>query len=86
MRVMARAMARECDLPVRRIGSRPGSLGSYVGLDRATPIITVELPGQASSLEEDEIWRRYGRMLLAAIVFPETLPPSSDLDDGAPAP
>jgi protein MpaA len=83
---LARAMAEQCDLVVERIGSRPGSLGSYVGLDRATPIITVELPGAASALDADQLWQRFGRMLLAAIVFPRTLAPASATPYGEPPP
>ena len=83
---LAWAMAGECDLAVKRLGSRPGSLGSYVGLDRATAIITVELPREASALEEEELWQRYGRMLLTAIVFPAHLPPPSAPEPGAPRP
>ena len=64
---LARAMARECELPVRKLGSRPGSLGSWVGLTFGRPIVTVELPAGAHRLPEDELWRRYGRMLLTAV-------------------
>lgn len=40
--VMANAMAPLVDFPVFRLGSRPGSMGSYVGLTLALPIITFE--------------------------------------------
>ena len=33
------------------------------------PIITVELPAGASRMSEDELWSRYGPMLIAAIEF-----------------
>jgi protein MpaA len=66
---LARSMARECGLPVRKLGSRPGSLGSWVGLELERPIVTVELPRGAGRLSPDELWRRYGRMLLAAVTY-----------------
>lgn len=45
---MAAAMAPEYRYPVDRLGSLPGSFGSYVGLELDTPIITLEfaLDGQ----------------------------------------
>lgn len=67
---LAQLMVRYCELPVKRIGSRPGSLGSYAGVDLGIPIITLELPRKASSLAPGEAWRRYGRTLLAAVTYP----------------
>ncbi len=66
---LARAMAESCDLKVRKLGARPGSLGSYVGLELGIPIVTVELPGGASRWSRGKLWDRYGEMLLAAIRF-----------------
>ncbi len=68
---LARAMGRWTDMPVKRVGSRPGSLGSYAGLNLGIPIITLELPESASDLTIDELWTQYGPTLLAAIRFPE---------------
>lgn len=70
---IAAAMAEWSDLPVRRLGSRPGSLGSFAGLSQEIPIITLELPESASGLSADELWNRYGKMLLAAIRYPDRL-------------
>lgn len=69
---LANAMAAVCELPVRRLGSRPGSLGSFVGVDRDIPIVTVELPGGAERLSDDVLWEKYGAMLLAAVAFDST--------------
>jgi len=63
---LARSMAAAGDLSVRKLGARPGSLGSYVGLELGVPIVTVELPRSASRLTHDELWERYGEMLLLA--------------------
>ncbi len=66
---LAEDMAKWSDLPVKRIGSLPGSLGSYAGITLGVPIITLELPKDASDLRRAEIWRTYGEMLVAAIQF-----------------
>jgi len=66
---LARAMAACSDLPVRRLGGLPGSLGSYVGMILHRPIITIELRRFAHRLPEAELWNRYRDMLLAAITF-----------------
>ena len=71
---LAAAMAAHCRLPIEKIGSRPGSLGSYAGLTLGVPIITLELPKDAGAMSADEIWSRWGRMMLAAIAFPEAIP------------
>ena len=70
---LARAMGDWTDLPVRRIGSMPGSLGSYAGITLSVPIITLELPESAGVIDEEALWRKYGQMLLAAICHPEPI-------------
>jgi murein peptide amidase A len=66
---LVRAMGEVSPLPVRRIGSRPGSLGSWAGLDLGLPIVTVELPASARELELEKAWGLYGPMILAAIEY-----------------
>ena len=68
---LARAMAAQADLPVRRLGGKNGSLGSFAGVGLGIPTITIELPKNASSLDGEALWAKYGKMLLAAICFPE---------------
>lgn len=68
---LASIMADACGLPVRRLGGRPGSLGSWAGLDCGIGIITLELPRSAGRLDREALWRRYGEALLAAIAYPE---------------
>lgn len=68
---LAQAMAAHCDLPVKRVGSRRGSLGSYAGQSLGIPIITVEYREDASDLTEEELWAKYGPSLVAAVRFPE---------------
>ena len=70
---LALAMSRHTDIPVQKIGSRPGSLGSYAGLTLDTPIITLELPKRVKGLDGKTLWRLYGDMMLAAITYPQPL-------------
>jgi protein MpaA len=67
---LAVRMALYCGLPVKKLGAKPGSLGSYAGISRGIPIITLELPGDASRLNRQSLWQRYGTALLAAVVYP----------------
>lgn len=67
---LANHMAQHCDLPVRKLGAQSGSLGSYAGLTLQIPIITLELPGNADSLNENSLWQRYGPALVAAVIYP----------------
>jgi protein MpaA len=62
-------MARHTDLPLKKLGSRPGSLGSYAGLTLGTPIITLEIPRTHDDRDGPTLWRRYGEMMLAAIAY-----------------
>ncbi|MBI1290869.1 DUF2817 domain-containing protein [bacterium] len=71
---LARHMGRFTDLPVERLGSRAGSLGSYAGEELGIPIITLEFPRGAGDRPPEELWRDYGRALLAAITFPNDPP------------
>jgi protein MpaA len=64
---IAARLAAKCRLPVRKLGSRPGSLGSYVGLTLKIPIITVELSEEDVKLSSRELFDNYKAMLLEAI-------------------
>lgn len=70
-RALATRMAQYCDLPVKKLGAKPGSLGSYTGESLGIATITVELPAEASRLSEQALWDKYGEALLAAILFPQ---------------
>ncbi len=72
---IARSMGRYCDLPVKKLGGRPGSLGSFAGIDQNIPIITVEFRKSDSNLSSTELWQKYGTAMLAAITYPN--PPYS---------
>lgn len=66
---MAQIMSMCCDLPLRQLGGRSGSLGSYAGVTLGRPLVTVELARHAHRLDENELWSRYCEMLLAGIEF-----------------
>ena len=63
---LAQAMATRNGYPVKRQGARAGSLGSYAGVDRGIPTITLEL---ASNREQHAAWLENREALLAAIKF-----------------
>ena len=68
---MAARIAGYCKLPVKKLGARPGSLGSYTGEELGIPTITMELPKAASKLSKQALWDRYGPAVLAAITYPQ---------------
>jgi protein MpaA len=65
---MAEVMAAKCKLPVKHLGSRPGSLGSFVALSLKRPIITLELPPDAG-MDPEALWNEYGEALIAALRY-----------------
>jgi len=71
--VLANHMGKYCDLPVKKVGARPGSLGSYAGVTQGIPIITFEMRESDANLDSQSLWRRYGKALLAAVVYPEAV-------------
>ena len=70
---LAIRMAQYCDLPIKKLGAKPGSLGSYAGFTLRIPIITVELLPGDTALGPERLWQRYGKALIAAIVYPDTV-------------
>jgi len=65
---LAEVMAEACPLPVNKLGGRPGSLGSFVGVTLGKPIITWELPKDAG-MDPEELWDVYGNAMIAALRF-----------------
>lgn len=70
---LANRMGQYCSLPVKKLGARPGSLGSYAGVTLGIPIITFEMLRADSQLDAEALWRKYGKSLLAAIVYPDAV-------------
>lgn len=71
---IAARMAQDCDLEVKKLGARPGSLGSYTGEALGIPTITLELPPEAGKMDDTALWQKYGKALVAAILYPERAP------------
>jgi len=69
---LAQAMAAHGDLPVRKLGGLPGSLGSYFSKAFDRPIVTIELRRSAHQVREDDLWNGYREMLLAALTFEDS--------------
>ena len=67
--LLARAMGEVCPLPVKKLGSRPGSLGSFAGVTLGIPTVTFELPRNARDLNDDQLWALYGNALLTAVTW-----------------
>ena len=72
---LASRMGEYCDLPVKKVGARPGSLGSYAGVTLGIPIITFEMLPADSKLDSQALWDRYGKALVAAVVYPDKVEP-----------
>lgn len=68
--MLANHMAKYCDLPVKKLGALPGSLGSFAGETLGIPTITFEMQGNDSKLDSEILWNMYGNALLAAITYP----------------
>ncbi|MDG2360607.1 MAG: DUF2817 domain-containing protein [Planctomycetaceae bacterium] len=65
---LATVMSEHCPLPVEKLGSRPGSLGSYAGVTLGIPTITFELPPNAATQSPGFLWRFYGEALVQAVL------------------
>ncbi|MEM8781260.1 MAG: DUF2817 domain-containing protein [Planctomycetota bacterium] len=70
-RPLAEALSRHSGLPVKRLGSRPGSMGSWLGVDRGTPTVTMEFLESDTHLTDEALWEKYGQMMLTAVAYPE---------------
>ena len=66
-RALAERISRDAGLPVNDLSARDGSLGSYAGDKLGIPIITYELPREASDMSDEELWARYGKSTMTAI-------------------
>ena len=69
---ISRFMNMYCSLPVKKLGGRPGSLGSFAGIDMNIPIVTVEFKKSDSQLTANEMWAEYGPAMLAFITYPNS--------------
>lgn len=68
-RDMAEAMASVCDLPVRKLGAMPGSFGSYAGVERNIPVVTLELRRGDERYSRGDLWKMYGEAVLVGAAY-----------------
>jgi protein MpaA len=68
---LASVMSGHCGLPVKKFGTQKGSLGAYVGDDLGVSIITLEIPKFAYGLTSEQLWKKYGKALIAVVTYPE---------------
>ncbi|MBN2377917.1 MAG: DUF2817 domain-containing protein [Sedimentisphaerales bacterium] len=66
---LAEQMAMQCNLPIKKLGSRPGSLGSYAGNTLNIPIITLEFPRSDDNLSPQQLFQTYSPTLLTFIKY-----------------
>jgi protein MpaA len=71
--ILACRMSECCPLMIKKWGARPGSLGSYAGEELKIPIVTLEMHKDSIKQDADQLWKTYGKALLAAILYPELL-------------
>lgn len=83
-RELARVMSEFCPLPVKKLGSRPGSLGSYAGVTLGVPTVTFELPKNAATQSPELLWRFYGEALVQAVLYRHEPVESDDQQSGSP--
>lgn len=63
-------MGHFTQLPQCHLHSRPGSHGSYTGVDHNTPIITFEMRREDDELSSETLWKIYGKAIMAGIMYP----------------
>ncbi len=68
---LAAHIADYCGLPLRKLGARPGSLGSYAEESLNIPIVTLELPEDAGELDSERLWFFYGSSIIASVIYPD---------------
>jgi protein MpaA len=69
-RALANRLAEYCNLPLKKVGAKPGSLGSHAGVMLGIPVITLELPRSADRVKSERLWQQYGPALVAAVAYP----------------
>ncbi len=60
---LATHLSKISGIRVHRLGSRSGSLGTFVGVEMGCPIITLEIPNQANDRDSQWLWDHYGVLL-----------------------
>ena len=56
---LAEYLSEKSDIRIKRLGSRSGSMGTYLGLALKKQVITLEIPSQYSEKSIDEVCQKY---------------------------
>ena len=75
-------------LHLNLLGTYPGSLGNYAGIQRKIPVVTIELPYAGimpTTKEINDIWRDMVRWLSKNITEEAYLQSKQDIQDAAPS-
>jgi protein MpaA len=67
---LAKHIAQHSDLPLCKLGAKPGSLGSYAGVNMNIPVITIELAPSAKDVSPDMLWKQYADALISSVLYP----------------
>jgi protein MpaA len=70
---LAQRIATLANLPVKKLGARPGSLGAFLGEALEVPVITLELPRGVETWNETRLWERYGSAMVVSVIFPDSI-------------
>lgn len=63
---LANHLGKYCDIPVKKLGARAGSLGAYAGETLGIPTITVEFPASVRGQSAEYMWEKYGKLVTEA--------------------
>lgn len=66
---LATALSDASGIRIHRLGSRSGSLGSFVGVELGVPIVTLEVPGYANQRSSQWLWQKYGVLLQTFLLY-----------------
>ncbi len=69
---LAEALSDTSGIRIHRLGSRSGSLGSFVGVELGIPIVTLEVPDYANQRSAQWLWQKYGGLLQTFLLYPST--------------
>lgn len=61
----AEMLAGYCDIEVKKLGARPGSLGAYAGEELGIPTITLEFPAAVREMNAEQLWEKYSDLVIA---------------------
>lgn len=68
-RDLAQALSALGALNVNKLDAPAGSLGSWAGLELEIPVVILQLPGGVERHGTDQLWHRYGDLVLRAISY-----------------